>query len=128
MRPERATRRDRRPASRCCVSATRDPRSQPIRAAVAADNDAVETTRRIRALASPAAQNSVVALNANVLTDQRDVYLAAGIGGVVGKPISPMALGAEIARIAARDEDDEEVSPERAARATSARSSARRAG
>ena len=69
-----------------------------------------------------------MALNANVLTDQRDVYLAAGIGGVVGKPISPMALGAEIARIAARDEDDEEVSPERAARATSARSSARRAG
>jgi CheY-like chemotaxis protein len=93
----------------------------------AADNDAVEATRHIRALASAAAQNSVVALTANVLTTQRDVYLAAGISGVTGKPISLMALVAEVARIAAPGEDDEEFSPERAARATSARSSARRA-
>jgi len=77
--------------------------------------DGVEATRRIRAMAGPAAETPIVALTANVLTHQRDVYLASGMNGVVGKPISPMALLAEIARIAAADEDETaEVSAARA--------------
>jgi PAS domain S-box-containing protein len=66
--------------------------------------DGVEATRRIRALASPAAETPVVALTANVLTHQRDTYLAAGMSGVVAKPVSPAALLAEIARLAGADE------------------------
>ena len=31
----------------------------------------------------------VIALTANVLSHQRETYLAAGMDGVVGKPISP---------------------------------------
>ena len=79
--------------------------------------DGVEATRRIRALGGPVATTPVVALTANVLNHQRDTYLAAGMDGVVGKPISPVALLAEIARLAAA-----EPMTEAAARATSARS------
>jgi PAS domain S-box-containing protein len=76
--------------------------------------DGIEATRRIRALASPVARTPVLALTANVLTHQRDVYLAAGMSGVVGKPVSPTALLAEIARIAAAGDDEEPVSALRA--------------
>jgi PAS domain S-box-containing protein len=79
--------------------------------------DGVEATRRIRALGGPAATTPVVALTANVLNHQRDTYLAAGMDGVVGKPISPAALLAEIARLAAVEPMDEVAAP-----ATSARS------
>jgi CheY-like chemotaxis protein len=58
----------------------------------------------------------MVALTANVLNHQRDTYLAAGMDGVVGKPISPVALLAEIARLAAVEPMNEP-----AALATSAR-------
>jgi CheY-like chemotaxis protein len=40
-----------------------------------------------------------VALTANVLSHQRKAYLDAGMDGVVGKPISPGLLLAEIARL-----------------------------
>jgi CheY-like chemotaxis protein len=66
--------------------------------------DGVEATRRIRALDGPTGATPIIALTANVLTHQRDVYLASGMSGVVGKPISPTALLAEIARIADADE------------------------
>jgi len=62
--------------------------------------DGVEATRRIRALGGPAATTPVIALTANVLNHQRDIYLTAGMDGMVGKPISPAALLAEIARLA----------------------------
>ncbi|ATQ44828.1 ATP-binding protein [Caulobacter mirabilis] len=62
--------------------------------------DGLEAARRIRALPGPAGVTPIVALTANVLSHQRQTYLAAGMDGVVGKPISPAALLAEIARIA----------------------------
>ena len=64
--------------------------------------DGVEAARRIRALGGPPASALIVALTANVLAHQRQAYLDAGMDGVVGKPISPGALLAEIAQASAR--------------------------
>jgi PAS domain S-box-containing protein len=66
--------------------------------------DGVEAARRIRALGGAAAATPIVALTANVLAHQRQSYLEAGMDGVVGKPIAPAALVAEIAQAAARRE------------------------
>ncbi len=50
-----------------------------------------------------------MALTANVLAHQRQAYLDAGMDGVVGKPIAPGVLLAEIAQAAAnRDVPDDE--------------------
>ncbi|MDO8295747.1 MAG: PAS domain-containing protein [Caulobacter sp.] len=67
--------------------------------------DGLEACRRIRAQAGPSAATPIIALTANVLSHQRDTYLAAGMDGVVGKPISPAALLAEISRLAAGPPD-----------------------
>ena len=61
--------------------------------------DGLEAARRIRALGGAVAQVPIVALTANVLSHQRQAYLEAGMDGVVGKPISPASLLAEIARL-----------------------------
>jgi len=66
--------------------------------------DGLEAARRIRALGGAAAATPIVALTANVLAHQRKAYLDAGMDGVVGKPISPGVLLAEIAQAAARRE------------------------
>ena len=66
--------------------------------------DGVEAARRIRALGGAAAATPIVALTANVLAHQRRAYLDAGMDGVVGKPISPGVLLAEISQAAARRE------------------------
>jgi PAS domain S-box-containing protein len=68
--------------------------------------DGMEATRQIRTSGTSAAGTPIVALTANVLTHQRSSYLAAGMDGVVGKPVSPGALLAEIARVAAADGAD----------------------
>ena len=73
--------------------------------------DGLEAARRIRALGGAAAATPIVALTANVLSHQQRRYLDAGMDGVVGKPISPGALIAEIARLSGpqiADEDDGE--------------------
>jgi CheY-like chemotaxis protein/nitrogen-specific signal transduction histidine kinase len=62
--------------------------------------DGLEACRRIRAQTGPSATTPIIALTANVLAHQRETYLAAGMDGVVGKPVSPAALLAEIARLA----------------------------
>ncbi|HRD27716.1 MAG TPA: PAS domain-containing protein [Caulobacter sp.] len=72
------------------------------------DMDGLEACRRIRAQAGPSAMTPIIALTANVLSHQRDTYLAAGMDGVVGKPISPAALLAEISRLA---EDPTDAAP-----------------
>jgi PAS domain S-box-containing protein len=64
--------------------------------------DGLEAARRIRKLDGLIAQTPIVALTANVLSHQRQSYLEAGMNGVVGKPISPAALLAEIARLGAQ--------------------------
>jgi len=61
--------------------------------------DGVEATRAIRGLPSAVARTPIIGLTANVMVHQRAQYLAAGMNGVVGKPISPTALLAEIARL-----------------------------
>jgi PAS domain S-box-containing protein len=73
--------------------------------------DGLEAARRIRALGGQVAATPIVALTANVLSHQQRRYLDAGMDGVVGKPISPGALIAEIARLsqapAARERDED---------------------
>ena len=44
----------------------------------------------------------MIGVSANVLEHQRETYLDCGMDGVVGKPIAPAALLAEILRLAAR--------------------------
>ena len=68
------------------------------------DMDGLEACRRIRAQGGPCVATPIIALTANVLAHQRETYLAAGMDGVVGKPISPTALLTEIARLAAEPE------------------------
>jgi len=59
--------------------------------------DGVAATRAIRGLPGPVARTPIIGLTANVMVHQRAQYLAAGMNGVVAKPISPAALLAEIA-------------------------------
>ncbi|MDP3491677.1 MAG: ATP-binding protein [Hyphomonadaceae bacterium] len=59
----------------------------------------VDATRAIRGLVGPASQVPIIGLTANVMEHQRTEYLAAGMDGVVAKPISPAALITEIARL-----------------------------
>ncbi len=61
--------------------------------------DGLEATRRIRALDGPAALTPIIGLTANAMAHQRDAYVAAGMDGLVAKPISPAALVSEIARV-----------------------------
>jgi len=67
--------------------------------------DGVEATRAIRGLTGPAARVPIIGLTANVMVHQRTEYLAAGMNGVVAKPISPGALLAEIGRVIAAADD-----------------------
>jgi len=66
--------------------------------------DGVAATRAIRGLASPVAHVPIIGLTANVMVHQRAEYLAAGMNGVVAKPISPALLLAEIVRLLAEEE------------------------
>jgi CheY-like chemotaxis protein len=76
--------------------------------------DGVEAARRIRALGGAAAEIPIVALTANVLAHQRQAYLDAGMEGVVGKPIAPGTLIAEIAQAATRRLEGEAAETEAA--------------
>jgi PAS domain S-box-containing protein len=61
--------------------------------------DGLEATRRIRALPGEAARVPIIGLTANAMSHQREAYVAAGMDGLVAKPISPAALVAEISRV-----------------------------
>ena len=65
--------------------------------------DGLEASRRIRALPGPAAASPIIALTANVMAHQRAAYHAAGMDGVVAKPISPAALVGEIVRLSSAE-------------------------
>jgi CheY-like chemotaxis protein len=54
--------------------------------------DGVEATRRLRASDGPNAGIPVIALTANVMEDQCQAYLAAGMDGWISKPIDPQHL------------------------------------
>ncbi len=61
--------------------------------------DGVEATRAIRGLPGAASQTPIIGLTANVMAHQTALYRAAGMNGVVAKPISPAALLGEIALV-----------------------------
>lgn len=61
--------------------------------------DGLETTRQLRQLEDQIGRVPVIALTANVLESQRAEYIAAGMDGVVGKPIVPAHLIQEIMRL-----------------------------
>ncbi|MBO9545192.1 PAS domain S-box protein [Caulobacter sp.] len=69
--------------------------------------DGLEATRRIRALAGPAARVPIIALTANVMAHQRAAYRAAGMNGVAAKPIAPAALVGEIVRLSQAGPDEQ---------------------
>ncbi|MCI3131797.1 hybrid sensor histidine kinase/response regulator [Phenylobacterium aquaticum] len=61
--------------------------------------DGLEATRAIRALGGWAREVPIIALTANVMTHQQAAYQAAGMDGVVAKPISAQSLISEIVRL-----------------------------
>ena len=67
----------------------------------------VEATRAIRGLSGAAGRVPIIGLTANALAHQRVEYLAAGMDGVVAKPISPALFLAEIGRLMSREEQRE---------------------
>ncbi len=71
--------------------------------------DGLEATRRIRALDTPAARTPILGLTANAMAHQKAAYMAAGMNGVVAKPISPAALVAEMARAMSEHQRDLDV-------------------
>jgi PAS domain S-box-containing protein len=64
----------------------------------------LDATRAIRGLKGPEARIPILALTANAMLHQRQEYLAAGMDGVVAKPIAVSALVSEIARLMADPE------------------------
>ena len=66
--------------------------------------DGVEATRAIRALPGVVARTPIIGLTANVMTHQQGAYRAAGMNGVVAKPIAVSALIGEIARLLGEDD------------------------
>ncbi len=71
--------------------------------------DGLEATRRIRALEGQIAQVPIIGLTANAMSHQREAYVAAGMDGLVAKPISPAALIAEISRVVRQAEKGRQV-------------------
>jgi len=65
--------------------------------------DGVAATRRIRALPAPACFTPVIALTANADPEDVKVYQAAGMAGVVDKPIKPDRLLHALSQALARD-------------------------
>jgi len=63
--------------------------------------DGVEATRAIRGLQGEAGEVAIIGLTANAMAHQRAEYFAAGMDGVVAKPLSPATLLTEIARLMA---------------------------
>jgi PAS domain S-box-containing protein len=63
--------------------------------------DGLEATRRIRAMAEPVRSTPILAMTANAMSHQAESYLAAGMNGIVAKPLSPAALVAQIVAVLA---------------------------
>jgi CheY-like chemotaxis protein len=63
--------------------------------------DGVAATQAIRRLPGPAGRVPIISVSANVLTEQRTAYLAAGMTDHVAKPIDQARLAAAIAAAAA---------------------------
>jgi CheY-like chemotaxis protein len=68
--------------------------------------DGLAATRAIRETCELNRSTAIVALSANVLPEQVDACLAAGMNDHIGKPISPTELLTKVALWAGRAEDD----------------------
>ena len=68
--------------------------------------DGVEATRAIRALGGQVARTPIIGLTANVMAHQKMSYLAAGMNGVVAKPIAITDLLTEIGKLLSEDDAD----------------------
>ena len=66
--------------------------------------DGVTATLAIRALAGPVAQIPILAMTANVMSEQIRHYRSVGMDGVIAKPIHPAELGAAIRQAVQRHE------------------------
>jgi PAS domain S-box-containing protein len=71
----------------------------------------VEATRAIRGLTGAVSETPILGLTANVMVHQRAEYMAAGMNGVVAKPISPALLLAEIGRLMVASKEPEAAAP-----------------
>ena len=71
--------------------------------------DGIEATRAIRGLQGAVAQVPIIGLTANVMEHQRAQYVAAGMNGVVAKPISPAALMNEIVLVLSSQESEQAI-------------------
>ena len=63
--------------------------------------DGISATTAIRALPAPACQAPIIAVTANAMAHQVAEYTRAGMNGLIAKPLSPSAIIAEIAKLAA---------------------------
>ncbi len=61
--------------------------------------DGLGAAAAIRALSSPIGQSPIIAMTANAMAHQLEQYRLAGMDGAVSKPLSPVAIIAEIARL-----------------------------
>ena len=67
--------------------------------------DGVDATRAIRALPAPLGQIPIIAMTANVMMEQRQAYLAAGMNDHVAKPIDKRLLESAILTALQRQPD-----------------------
>ena len=67
--------------------------------------DGEAAARAIRALPGPVGSIPIVAMTANVMTEQRAGYLDAGMDAVVSKPVDPRALQAALRQVMAMRQD-----------------------
>jgi len=63
--------------------------------------DGLAAARRIRALDSSVAEIAIIALTANVMVEDRDAYIEAGMDDHVSKPVEPKELARAIGRVLA---------------------------
>ncbi|WP_129779324.1 PAS domain-containing hybrid sensor histidine kinase/response regulator [Peristeroidobacter soli] len=75
--------------------------------------DGVEATRRIRALDSPRACVPIIAMTANVMAEDRQRYLDAGMNDYLGKPVDVQLLNEVLLRWIAPAETNSGIARER---------------
>ncbi len=63
------------------------------------DMNGIQATRQIRELSSSNSQVPIIAITANIMDEDRERCLTAGMNGFIKKPVDPMLLNAEIAKV-----------------------------